>query len=205
MERRRVLRAISWGVASALIPREPAWSQGTGPRASTRDAFLPDRMASAPGVTTRDIRIGMTAAFKGASAGLGTELYRGAQAYYAEVNARGGIHGRMLSVVAFDAGYEPTPCIKNTGDLIEKDQVFFLSNYVGTPTLTRALPVIKRYADHQVVLVRNFTSAQPQREEPFVDQDFNIRASYRMEMMDLVQRFWQLCLGKFGFYTQSVA
>src|SRR2546428_4414563 len=39
-----------------------------------------------------------------------------------------------------------------------------LSNYVGTPTLTRALPVIKRYADQSVVLVGNFTGAQPQRD-----------------------------------------
>src|SRR5262245_58249326 len=111
MRRRRLLQAISWTAASALLSRARGWAQGVSPRAAgTRDAFLPDRMASAPGVTTRDIRIGMTAAFKGASAGLGTELYRGAQAYYAEINARGGIHGRMLSVVALDDGYEPTPC-----------------------------------------------------------------------------------------------
>src|SRR5947208_3275473 len=146
MKRRRALRAIGWSVVSALYSRDTAWSQTSSPRAGSRDAFLPDRTASAPGITTRDIRIGMTAAFKGANAGLGTELYRGAQACYTEINARGGIHGRMVSVIALDDGYEPTPCIRNTIDLIEKEQVFFLSNYVGTPTLTRALPVIKRYA-----------------------------------------------------------
>src|SRR3989441_2571584 len=202
MKRRRALGAIGWSVVSALSSRDTAWSQTSSPRAGPRDAFLPDRTASAPGITTRDIRIGMTAAFKGANAGLGTELYRGAQACYTEINARGGIHGRMVSVIALDDGYEPTPCIRNTIDLIEKEQVFFLSNYVGTPTLTRALPVIKRYADHQVVLVGNFTGAQPQREEPFVDQVFNIRASYRQEMMALVERFWQLGARKFGVYYQ---
>src|SRR2546425_11550970 len=108
MERRRALQAIGWGVASALVPREPAWSQGASPRVGSRDAFLPDRMASAPGVTTRDIRIGMTAAFKGTAAGLGTELYRGAQAFYTEINARGGIHGRMVSVVAVSVDNKPT-------------------------------------------------------------------------------------------------
>ena len=66
--------------------------------------------------------------------------------------------------------------------------MFFLSNYVGTPTLTRALPVIKRYAD--AILVGNFTGAQPQREAPYVEHVFNIRASYRQEMMALVERFW---------------
>jgi len=112
------------------------------------------------------------------------------------------VHGRTISVVALDDGNEPTPCIKNTIELVEKEQVFFLSNYVGTPTLTRALPVIKRYADRQVILVGNFTGAQLQREEPYVEQVFNIRASYRQEMLALVDRFWQTGARKFGVYYQ---
>ena len=80
--------------------------------------------------------------------------------------------------------------------------MFFLSNYVGTPTLTRALPVIKRYADQQVVLVGNFTGAQPQREAPYVEHVFNVRASYRQEMAALVDRFWQMGARKFGVYYQ---
>jgi branched-chain amino acid transport system substrate-binding protein len=62
--------------------------------------------------------------------------------------------------------------------------------------------VIKRYADQQVVLVGNFTGAQPQREPPYVDQVFNIRASYRQEMMALVDRFWSLGARSFGVYYQ---
>jgi ABC-type branched-subunit amino acid transport system substrate-binding protein len=104
-------------------------------------------------------------------------------------------------VAALDDGYEPLPCIKNTIQLLEKP-VFLLSNYVGTPTLTRALPVMKRYADSQVVLVGNFTGAQPQREAPYVDQVFNIRASYRQEMMALVDRFWSLGARSFGVFYQ---
>jgi ABC-type branched-subunit amino acid transport system substrate-binding protein len=144
----------------------------------------------------------MSAAFRGTAAGLGTEFYRGAQAYYDEVNLRGGVHGRTITVVAFDDNYEPNPCIKNTIQLLEKEQVFTLSNYVGTPTLTRALPVIKRYGEQQVVLVGNFTGAQPQREAPYADQVFNIRASYRQEMMALVDRFWALGARTFGVYYQ---
>jgi ABC-type branched-subunit amino acid transport system substrate-binding protein len=194
------LHALSWGVASALIPREPAWPQSGSGRLPS--PVLPERTGSAPGVTPTEIRIGMSAAFKGSAAGLGTELYRGAQAYYTEVNARGGVHGRRITVVALDDGYEPTPCVQNTIQLLEKENVFFLSNYVGTPTLTRALPVIKRYADQHVVLVGNFTGAQPQREAPYVDQVFNIRASYRQEMMALVERFWQAGARKFGVFYQ---
>jgi ABC-type branched-subunit amino acid transport system substrate-binding protein len=156
-------------------------------------------------VTAKEIRIGMSAAFKGTAAGLGTEFYRGAQACYDEVNAHGGIHGRALTVIGLDDGYEPLPCVRNTLRFLENDSVFFLSNYVGTPTLTRTLPVIKRYADQQVVLVGNFTGAQPQRQAPYVEHVFNIRASYRQEMAALVDRFWQLGARTFGVYSQADA
>ena len=195
MKRRTMVKVLSGAVAGhalGFVPR--AWGQ-------TPPTKVVD-LRGTPGVSARDIKIGMSAAFKGASAGLGIELYRGAMAYYSEINQRGGVHGRAISVVALDDGYEPTPCIKNTIDLVEREQVFFLSNYVGTPTLTRALPVIKRYADRQVLLVGNFTGAQPQREEPYLEQVFNIRASYRQEMMALVERFWQAGVRKFGVYYQ---
>lgn len=204
MERRRFLRVISGGITGGLLAadRLGAWAQGLpgGKGAAAPAAEVPT--ASAPGVSPREIKIGMSAAFKGTAAGLGTEFYRGAQAYYEEINARGGVHGRTISVVALNDGYEPIPCIQNTIQLVEKDGVFFLSNYVGTPTLTRALPVIKRYADQHVILVGNFTGAQPQREAPYVEHVFNIRASYRQEMMALVERFWQVGARKFSVYYQ---
>jgi len=196
MKRRTVLKVLSTAAAAGVLGRNArAWAQ-----IPARPSL--DGRGASPGLSTRDIRIGMSAAFKGPSAGLGAELYRGAMAYYTEVNQRGGVHGRAISVVALDDGYEPTPCIKNTIELVEREQVFFLSNYVGTPTLTRALPVIKRYADRQVILVGNFTGAQPQREEPYIDQVFNIRASYRQEMVALVERFWQAGARRFGVFYQ---
>jgi branched-chain amino acid transport system substrate-binding protein len=112
------------------------------------------------------------------------------------------VHGRAIGVTALDDGYEPIPCVKNTIQLLEKEPVFVLSNYVGTPTLTRALPVLKRYADQNVVLIGNFTGAQPQREAPYSEQVFNVRASYRQEMMALVDRFWAVGARSFGVFYQ---
>ena len=201
MDRRRFLRLIAGTivpVAASGVGRAWAQSRPTAPPGG------PARSVSdgPPGVTMNDLRIGMSAAFRGTAAGLGAEFYRGAQAYYNDVNGKGGVHGRAVSVVALDDGYEPIPCVKNTIQLLEKEPVFLLSNYVGTPTLTRALPVIKRYAESQVLLVGNFTGAQPQRETPYADQVFNVRASYRQEMMALVDRFWQLGARKFGVFYQ---
>ena len=210
MNRRRFLRTIAGSlVPGAITSGSQAWAQSrpVGARVPLPEAAAARGGAAAvaaaqPGITLNDVRIGMSAAFRGTAAGLGTEFYRGAQAYYNDVNGKGGVHGRAISVVALDDGYEPIPCVKNTIRLLEKEPVFLLSNYVGTPTLTRALPVIKRYADSQVVLVGNFTGAQPQREPPYAEHVFNIRASYRQEMMALVDRFWQLGARKFGVYYQ---
>jgi ABC-type branched-subunit amino acid transport system substrate-binding protein len=207
MNRRDALRLLSVALLSGGPIRPAAvFAQGSSsPRPPTKWVPAEALSATAPGVTPREIRIGMSAAFKGTAAGLGTEFYRGAQAYYDEVNARGGVFGRALTVVGLDDNYEPLPCVRNTLQLLDKDPVFFLSNYVGTPTLTRALPVIKRYADQQVMLVGNFTGAQPQREAPYVEQVFNVRASYRQEMAALVDRFWQVGARTIGVYSQADA
>ncbi len=144
----------------------------------------------------------MSAAFKGTNAGLGTEYYRGSQAYYQEVKAQGGVAGRHVELVALDDSYNPVPTIRNTIQLLEQDRVFCLSDYVGTPTLTRALPLIKRYAEDDLLLVGDLTGAQPQREPPYSSQVFNVRASYRQEMMALVERLWAAGVRSYGVFYQ---
>jgi branched-chain amino acid transport system substrate-binding protein len=201
MKRRAFLGVLSAGLAGRVLSGTAARAQSPAGRPLAPAKGLPADGTAASG-STGDVRIGMSAAFRGSAAGLGIELYRGAQAYYSEINARGGIFGRSITVAALDDSYNPEPCIRNTIQLLDREKVFFLSNYVGTPTLTRALPVIKQYADQHVVLVGNFTGAQPQREAPYVDQVFNVRASYRQEMAALVERFWQAGARRFGVYYQ---
>ena len=208
MQRRAVLGLLSAALIPGALGRTAAAAaQATHAQASAPTRWVPvePTSAGAPGVTPKEIRIGMSAAFRGAAAGLGTELYRGAQAYYDHVNAQGGVYGRALTVVGLDDSYDPLLCVRNTIQLLDKDSVLCLSNYVGTPTLTRALPVVKRYAEQQVVLVGNFTGAQPQREAPYAEHVFNVRASYRQEMAALVDRFWQLGARTIGVYSQADA
>ncbi len=193
MNRRKFLKVLAGGAAGvaagAPLPATPllGFAQGS---------------AAVPGVTDDEIRIGMSAAFSGASAALGSDYYLGAQAAYEEVNANGGIFGRAVRVVALDDGYTPARTLGNTLRLVEQEGVFCLSNYVGTPTLVRALPMIKAFSGDDLVLVGNLTGAQAQREAPYVDQIFNVRASYRQEMGALVEQFWALGLRKFGVFYQ---
>ncbi len=164
-----------------LWTNEPAPEHHTGPGPH----------AAAPRRAPRgdEIELGMSAPFTGPSRGLGIELYRGSQAYLDHINARGGVHGRKVVIRAYDDGYNPGPAIDNTVRLIDEDGVLLLFNYVGTPTTTRCLPLLKRDRDRSVFLFCPFTGAQPQRQPPYDEFVFNLRASYYDETAALVDHF----------------
>jgi ABC-type branched-subunit amino acid transport system substrate-binding protein len=129
----------------------------------------------------------MSAAFTGPTRGLGIELYRGSMAYFSYINEKGGVCGNKIKVIVYDDGYNPVPTIRNTIRLVEEDDVFLLFDYVGTPTVTRMLPLLKIYGGHrEVFLFFPFSGAQPQRERPYGQYVFNLRASYDQEIDALV-------------------
>ena len=153
----------------------------------------------------QDIVIGTSAAFTGPSRALGIELYRGSMAYLEAVNRRGGVHGKKIVIRAYDDGYDPTPAIRNTIKLIDTDDVFLLLNYVGTPTVTRVLPLLKNYLKRHVYLFFPFTGAEPQRRPPYSDFVFNLRASYQNETEGLVDHFVRLERKKIAVFYQADA
>ena len=152
-----------------------------------------------------DIVIGMSAAFTGATGGLGTELYRGSMAYIEHINNTGGVHGKKIYIKAYDDGYNPTPAIENTIKLVEKDNVFLLFDYVGTPTVTRVLPLLKRYYKKNIFLFFPFTGAQPQRQAPYDAFAFNLRASYHQETEGLVTNFVRIGRKRIAVFYQADA
>jgi len=152
-----------------------------------------------------DIVIGMSAAFTGATGGLGTELYRGSMAYIEHINRTGGVHGRKIYIKAYDDGYNPTPAIENTIKLVERDKVFLLFDYVGTPTVTRVLPLLKRYYKENIFLFFPFTGAQPQRQTPYDAFAFNLRASYHQETEGLVNNFVKIGRKRIAVFYQADA
>lgn len=147
----------------------------------------------------------MSAAFTGTSRGLGIELYRGSMAYLETVNQEGGIHGKKIAIRAYDDGYNPTPAIRNTIKLVDEDNVFLLVNYVGTPTVTRVLPLLKNYSKNHVFLFFPFTGAEPQRQPPYSEFVFNLRASYRNETEGLVNHFVKVGRKKIAVFYQADA
>ena len=157
------------------------------------------------GVTDTEIILGVSAAFSGPSRGLGIELYRGASAYFTHINQQGGISGRKVVLKTYDDGYQPDPSVKNTLQLMLEDDVFLLFGYVGTPTVTRVLPMLKKFQDRNIFLFFPFTGAQPQREPPYGDFAFNLRASYRQETAGLVDNFIRINRKRIAVFYQADA
>src|SRR5229473_2591574 len=97
--------------------------------------------AQAPGVTSKSILVGQSAAFSGPAGQLGIQMNLGTKAYLDSINAQGGVYGRKIELKTRDDKYEATLCVENTKKFIEEDKVFALISYVGTPTTVAAMPI----------------------------------------------------------------
>jgi ABC-type branched-subunit amino acid transport system substrate-binding protein len=126
-------------------------------------------------------------------------------AYLSEINRAGGVHGRTIALKAYDDGYQPDQAIKNTLKLMLEDRVFLLFDYVGTPTVTRVLPLLKKYDSLHFRLFFPFTGAQPQREPPYDRLAVNLRASYRQETEGLVANFLAIGRSRIAVFYQADA
>jgi ABC-type branched-subunit amino acid transport system substrate-binding protein len=148
------------------------------------------------------IVIGMSAAFRGPTRGLGIELFRGSMAYIDHINRTGGIRGKKIVIKAYDDGYDPIPAVENTIRLVEKDDVLLLFDYLGTPTVTRVLPLLRNYSDRNVLLFFPFTGAEPHRQPPYDSFVFNLRASYAQEVGGLVDNFVKIGRTRIAVFYQ---
>ncbi len=153
------------------------------------------------GITDQKIVLGQSAAFSGPAAQLGIEMHAGAKAYFDEINAQGGVYGRRIEIVTADDKYEPDLAAANTKQLIEKDNVFALFGYVGTPTSNAALPV---FTQAKVPFFAPFTGAQSLR-EPLNREVFNIRASYFDETDHLVEKLVNTGIKNIAVFYQNDA
>jgi ABC-type branched-subunit amino acid transport system substrate-binding protein len=184
-------------IALVLAPALPAWPSPAALAGEKSEVIVrrdPDR-----------ILIGVSSVQTGPASEMGRNLISGSRAYFDEVNRLGGINGRSIAILLKDDHYEPDPAVQNTNDFIQGDQVLFLFDYVGTPTLTRTLPLLKYYSGKQLVSVGPLTGAEPQRQPPYDRFVFNIRASYREETRTLVNYFYSKGYRRIGVLAQADA
>ncbi|HKO47201.1 MAG TPA: ABC transporter substrate-binding protein [Polyangiaceae bacterium] len=132
----------------------------------------------AQGITPTEITLGMSAVFSGPTRQLGENMKLGLETAFWAANQQGGVHGRKLTLIALDDGYEASRVVGTMRELIEQRRVFAVVGNVGTPTSALAAP----YASQQkTVFFGAFTGAPVLRQDPPDRYVFNYRASYREE------------------------
>ena len=86
-----------------------------------------------PGVTDTEIKIGQTMPYSGPASAYGVQG-RMEEAYFAMINAKGGINGRKINLVSLDDGYSPPKTVEQTRKLVEQEDVLAIIGSIGTPT-----------------------------------------------------------------------
>ncbi|WP_322469455.1 ABC transporter substrate-binding protein [Hydrogenophaga sp. SNF1] len=185
MRRRRLLTATG---SAALLPGL---------------ALLPARAGAqgAPaGLSDTTLVLGQSAPFSGAAEQLGLQFHLGAQLFFEQLNAKGGVHGRRIELKRLDDGYEPDRCVANTRQFIGEG-VFALFGYIGTPTSVVALPLA---TEAKVPFFAPFSGAEALR-TPFNRYAIHVRASYFDETAAIVRQLTQVGIKRISVFYQNDA
>ena len=136
-------------------------------------------ISGTPGVTSDQVVFGQSVDF----GEIGTSLQMGIEAAFNEINSRGGVNGRKLSLITLGDDYEPAKAIRNTERFIEDEQVFAILGSAGTPTGRAVLPIT---TEAGIPYVAPFTGAEFLREGT-ADNVINLRASYSQETEAIIE------------------
>lgn len=147
--------------------------------------FAPLSASAEEGVTETSLLLGQTVGVTGQIAGPVREMMAGANAYFAKINAAGGIYGRKIDVRTLDDQFDPALTAKNADKLIRQEHVFALFQSRGTPHTQMLLPLL---AEHKIPLIAPSTGAAVFH-RPVNHYVFNVRATYQAEVRKAVEQF----------------
>ena len=106
-------------------------SSSPGSGSSSSSAAL---TASAPGITPTQITIGSHQPLTGPAAPGYSEIAPASAAYFAYVNAHGGVYGRKIVYKFLNDAYNPTTTASVVRQLVLQDNVYAMFDGLGTPT-----------------------------------------------------------------------
>jgi branched-chain amino acid transport system substrate-binding protein len=178
------------GIVATPGAAPPATAQGQQAALSPISKSPQDSSSAVRGVTDSEIRFGISAPFTGPAKELGQNMKIGIEAAFNLANAKGGVYGRQLRLIAADDGYEPTRTLMAMKELDERDQVFGLVGNVGTPTRWIARCCFSEHSP--APLLRN---------DPPHRYVFNYRASYAEETAAVVNYLVKVR----GFLPEQIA
>src|SRR6201996_5830546 len=124
-----VVTVAAFSVAACSSGSGSSSSSGSG--SGNSSAAL---TASAPGITPTQITIGSHQPLTGPAAPGYSEIAPASAAYFAYVNAHGGVNGRKIVYKYLDDGYNPTKTASVVRQLVLQDNVYAMFDGLGTPT-----------------------------------------------------------------------
>jgi ABC-type branched-subunit amino acid transport system substrate-binding protein len=126
--------AIAVIATAALAVAACSSSSSSGSSAGSGASSSAALTASAPGITATTITIGSHQPLTGPAAPGYSEIAPASAAYFAYVNAHGGVNGRKIVYKYLDDAYNPTTTASVVRQLVLQDNVYAIFDGLGTPT-----------------------------------------------------------------------
>jgi branched-chain amino acid transport system substrate-binding protein len=90
----------------------------------------------------QDLKIGVAAALSGPASFVGTEIKRGAEIAIDEINAKGGVKGRKLILVARDDEHNPVKTVAQYRELVEREGVAAMIGASNSASMLAVAPIV---------------------------------------------------------------
>ncbi len=150
----------------------------TGTSGFSRRALLAATLTS-PVVLKRalgdePIKIGMPCALTGPGGEVGEQMRRGAEFWARTVNAKGGVLGRQVQILAQDTTGDPATAIRKAQDLVEREGCRLL---FGMTLSSEALAVVPKLAEWNAIFMSSDNGDGRLTGESFVPNFFRANTS----------------------------
>ena len=135
-------KSVKWKKVAAAVPKQAPEAPASLATATTAAAPAVSGK-SAPGVTDKSIKIGLTGPYTGSAAVAGQGLRAGVQIAVNEINAAGGVAGRKIELVALDDGFDIPKLVANVRRLVDDEKVYAIVGAAGSQALPGTYDFLK--------------------------------------------------------------
>jgi ABC-type branched-subunit amino acid transport system substrate-binding protein len=151
------------------------------------------------GVSATEIKLGASVVLSGPLGAQTSEYGAGSRLYFDSVNAAGGVHGRKISYVTIDDGFDVKRAVANTRKLIDELGVFMIYNNTGTAQTAAILPILE---ESKTIVFGPVSGASMFRDKysPYV---FNVRAGYAAEARQLISQLTLTGISRVAVFYQD--
>jgi ABC-type branched-subunit amino acid transport system substrate-binding protein len=192
-----IMTVAAFTVAACSSGSSSSSSPGAGSSSNSSAALT----ASAPGITQTQITIGSHQPLTGPAAPGYSEIAPASAAYFAYVNAHGGVYGRKIVYKYLNDGYNATTTASVVRQLVLQDNVYGVFNGLGTPTHLAAISFLNAQKVPDVFVASGCTCWNDPAKYP---QTFGYNLDYVREGKILGQYVKQHFAGKkVGFFYQN--